>query len=53
MLDENTIKDLPIITEEVISDCYNGDEFVNDCLTSFDEAVKNIENEYADSSCHS
>ena len=51
MLDENKIKELPIITEEEIRDCYKGDEFQNECLAAFDEAVKNIESEYADSSC--
>ena len=53
MLDENKIKDLPLITEEEIRDCYKGDEFKKECLALFDEAVKNIESEYADSSCHS
>ena len=40
MLDEDTIKELPLITEEEIRDCYKGDEFKNDCLSLFDEAVK-------------
>ena len=39
-IDENNIKDLPLITEEEIRDCYKGDEFKNECLALFDEAVK-------------
>jgi len=49
MLDEKSIKKLPLITEEEICDCYEGDEFMTECLALFDEAVKNIESECADS----
>lgn len=53
MLDENSIKGLPLLTENELRDCYEGDEFISECLASFDEAVKKIESEYANSSCNS
>ena len=43
ILIEEMIENLPIITDEELRDCYKGDEFENECLALFDEAVRKIE----------